>query len=104
MFDKLKKNIRNGFTYKAHVRDDGIFRNYNDFKFPFGAHVPYHQGRVFPFNHANHRMRAIRAKEKYADYVNEQIKIAMLPMHPDASVSLLSIAFDSLCILLARPV
>lgn len=66
--------------YKAHVRDDGIFRNYNDFKLPFGAHVPYHWGRVFPFNHANHRTRAIRAKEKYADYVNEQIKIAMLPI------------------------
>ena len=84
MFDKLKENIRDGPTYKARVRDDGIFRNYDDFKLPFGAHVPYHRGRVSSFNHANHRTRAIRAKEKYADYVNEQIKITMLPirMHP----------------------
>lgn len=103
MFDKLRENIRNGSAYKARVRDDGIFRNYDDFKLPFGAHVPYHRGRVSPFNHANHRTREIRAKEKYADYVNEQIKIAMFA-NPDASVFLLSIAFDPLCTLLARPV
>lgn len=64
MFDKLKENIRSGTRTKLASAMTEFFAITTILSFPLAHTFRITRGCVSPFNHANHRTRAIRAKEK----------------------------------------